>query len=206
MENMMEKKVGIMGGTFNPIHNGHLLLAESAREAFGLDEILFMPSGNSYMKDAASILDGKTRAHMTELAIEGNPFFRLSRMELERKGPTYTCDTLSQLKRQEGACQYFFIMGADNLFILEKWKDVEYIFQNCVIAVAARGDEPDGEIGRKAELLKKRYQADIRLLSERRIDISSLEIRERLQKVQSVRYLLPDSVLAYIAREGLYQS
>ena len=206
MENMMEKKVGIMGGTFNPIHNGHLLLAESAREAFGLDEILFMPSGNSYMKDAASILDGKTRAYMTELAIEGNPFFRLSRMELERKGPTYTCDTLSQLKRQEGACQYFFIMGADNLFILEKWKDVEYIFQNCVIAVAARGDEPDGEIGRKAELLKKRYQADIRLLSERRIDISSLEIRERLQKGQSVRYLLPDSVLAYIAREGLYQS
>lgn len=202
----MEKKVGIMGGTFNPIHNGHLLLAESAREAFGLDEILFMPSGNSYMKDAASILDGKTRAYMTELAIEGNPFFRLSRMELERKGPTYTCDTLSQLKRQEGACQYFFIMGADNLFILEKWKDVEYIFQNCVIAVAARGDEPDGEIGRKAELLKKRYQADIRLLSERRIDISSLEIRERLQKGQSVRYLLPDSVLAYIAREGLYQS
>ena len=135
MENMMEKKVGIMGGTFNPIHNGHLLLAESAREAFGLDEILFMPSGNSYMKDAASILDGKTRAHMTELAIEGNPFFRLSRMELERKGPTYTCDTLSQLKRQEGACQYFFIMGADNLFILEKWKDVEYIFQNCVIEI-----------------------------------------------------------------------
>lgn len=206
MENMMEKKVGIMGGTFNPIHNGHLLLAESAREAFGLDEILFMPSGNSYMKDAASILDGKTRAYMTELAIEGNPFFRLSRMELKRKGPTYTCDTLSQLKRQEGACQYFFIMGADNLFILEKWKDVEYIFQNCVIAVAARGDETDGEIGRKAELLKKRYQADIRLLSERRIDISSLEIRERLQKGQSVRYLLPDSVLAYIAREGLYQS
>ena len=202
----MEKKVGIMGGTFNPIHNGHLLLAESAREAFGLDEILFMPSGNSYMKDAASILDGKTRAYMTELAIEGNPFFRLSRMELERKGPTYTCDTLSQLKRQEGACQYFFIMGADNLFILEKWKDVEYIFQNCVIAVAARGDEPDGEIRRRAELLKKRYQADIRLLSERRIDISSLEIRERLQKGQSVRYLLPDSVLAYIAREGLYQS
>lgn len=202
----MEKKVGIMGGTFNPIHNGHLLLAESAREAFGLDEILFMPSGNSYMKDAASILDGKTRAYMTELAIEGNPFFRLSRMELKRKGPTYTCDTLSQLKRQEGACQYFFIMGADNLFILEKWKDVEYIFQNCVIAVAARGDETDGEIGRKAELLKKRYQADIRLLSERRIDISSLEIRERLQKGQSVRYLLPDSVLAYIAREGLYQS
>lgn len=201
----MEKKVGIMGGTFNPVHNGHLLLAESARETFGLDEILFMPSGNSYMKDAASILDGEIRAHMTELAIEGNPFFRLSRIELERKGPTYTCDTLSQLKEQDGDSRYFFIMGADNLFILEKWKDVEYIFQNCVIAAAARGDETDGEIRRRAELLKKRYRADIRLLLERRIDISSLEIRERLRKGQSVRYLLPDSVLAYIAQENLYQ-
>lgn len=201
----MEKKVGIMGGTFNPVHNGHLLLAESARETFGLDEILFMPSGNSYMKDAASILDGEIRAHMTELAIEGNPFFRLSRIELERKGPTYTCDTLSQLKEQDEDSRYFFIMGADNLFILEKWKDVEYIFQNCVIAAAARGDETDGEIRRRAELLRKRYRADIRLLLERRIDISSLEIRERLRKGQSVRYLLPDSVLAYIAQENLYQ-
>ena len=201
----MEKKVGIMGGTFNPVHNGHLLLAESARETFGLDEILFMPSGNSYMKDATSILDGETRAHMTELAIEGNPFFRLSRIELERKGPTYTCDTLSQLKEQDEDSRYFFIMGADNLFILEKWKDVEYIFQNCVIAAAARGDETDGEIRRRAELLRKRYRADIRLLLERRIDISSLEIRERLRKGQSVRYLLPDSVLAYIAQENLYQ-
>ena len=201
----MEKKVGIMGGTFNPVHNGHLLLAESARETFGLDEILFMPSGNSYMKDAASILDGETRAHMTELAIEGNPIFRLSRIELERKGPTYTCDTLSQLKEQDGDSRYFFIMGADNLFILEKWKDVEYIFQNCIIAAAARGDETDGEIRRRAELLRKRYRADIRLLLERRIDISSLEIRERLRRGQSVRYLLPDSVLAYIAQENLYQ-
>lgn len=205
MEKIMEKKVGIMGGTFNPVHNGHLLLAESARETFGLDEILFMPSGNSYMKDAASILDGEIRAHMTELAIEGNPFFRLSRIELERKGPTYTCDTLSQLKEQDEDSRYFFIMGADNLFILEKWKDVEYIFQNCVIAAAARGDETDGEIRRRAELLRKRYRADIRLLLERRIDISSLEIRERLRKGQSVRYLLPDSVLAYIAQENLYQ-
>ncbi len=157
------------------------------------------------MKDAASILDGETRAHMTELAIEGNPFFRLSRIELERKGPTYTCDTISQLKEQDEDSRYFFIMGADNLFILEKWKDVEYIFQNCVIAAAARGDETDGEIRRRAELLKKRYRADIRLLLERRIDISSLEIRERLRKGQSVRYLLPDSVLAYIAQENLYQ-
>lgn len=201
----MGKKVGIMGGTFNPVHNGHLLLAESARETLGLDEILFMPSGNSYMKDASSILGGEVRAHMTELAIRGNPFFRLSRMELEREGPTYTCDTLAQLKRQDASSQYFFIMGADNLLILEKWKNAPYIFQNCVIAAAARGDEGNEDIRRRAGELRVRYQADIRLLLQRRIDISSLEIRERLQKGQSVRYLLPDSVLAYISQEGLYQ-
>ena len=201
----MEKKVGIMGGTFNPIHNGHLILAESAREAFGLDEIIFMPSGNSYMKDASSILDKDTRAHMTELAIKDNPYFHLSRMELEREGPTYTCDTLAQLKAQDGKSRYFFIMGADNLFILEKWKNAADILQNCVIAAAARGEEADGDIRREAGRLRDCYQADIRLLLQRRIDISSLEIRERILKGQSVRYLLPQSVFAYIKERGLYR-
>ena len=189
----MEKKVGIMGGTFNPIHNGHLILAESAREAFGLDEIIFMPSGNSYMKDASSILDKDTRAHMTELAIKDNPYFHLSRMELEREGPTYTCDTLAQLKAQDGKSRYFFIMGADNLFILEKWKNAAYILQNCVIAAAARGEEADGDIRREAGRLRDCYQADIRLLLQRRIDISSLEIRERI---------LPLPVPPHMTRNG----
>lgn len=204
MRKNMGKKVGIMGGTFNPIHNGHLILAESAREAFGLDEIIFMPSGNSYMKNAASILDGETRACMTELAIKDNPYFRLSRMELEREGPTYTCDTLAQLKKQDTASQYFFIMGADNLFILEKWKNAVYVLQNCVIAAAARGEEAEEDIRKEAGRLKERYQADIRLLLQRRIDISSLEIRDRLLKGQSVRYLLPESVLSYICERELY--
>lgn len=204
MEKGIKKKIGIMGGTFNPVHNGHLLLAESAREVFGLDEVLFMPSGNSYMKDARFILDGEIRAHMVSLAVNGNPFFSLSKMELEREGPTYTCETLKELKRQNGENQYFFIMGADNLLILEKWKDVPYILQNCVIAAAVRGDESKEKIREAAGRLMECYQADIRILPQRRIDISSFEIRKRRQEGKSIRYLLPESVFAYISENGLY--
>ncbi len=96
----MGKKIGIMGGTFNPIHVGHLLLAEQAREALALDEVLFIPSGNSYMKDSSGILDSAVRAHLIALAIEKNPYFHLSYMEINREGASYTCDTLTELKSQ----------------------------------------------------------------------------------------------------------
>ena len=95
-----QKKIGIMGGTFNPIHQGHLLLAESARCIYGLDEILFMPSGMSYMKNTAEIIDDKSRINMTALAIEDNPYFALSTLEIERAGATYTCETLAFLREK----------------------------------------------------------------------------------------------------------
>lgn len=105
-----------MGGTFNPIHQGHLILAEQAREYCELDEVLFVPSGNSYMKDSDEILDGKTRISMTALAIEDNPFFALSSMEVEREGATYTCETIRELIGTQPRAEYYFILGADALF------------------------------------------------------------------------------------------
>ena len=135
----MGKKIGIMGGTFNPIHYGHLLLAESAREVFELDKVLFIPSGDSYMKDTSVIVDGETRLQMIELAIADNPYFEISRMELDRTGPTYTRDTLAALQKQNKGDSYFLIMGADSLLMLESWKDPEFILQNCTIVVAVRG-------------------------------------------------------------------
>lgn len=228
------EKVGIMGGTFNPVHNGHLLLAETAREALGLDQVIFMPSGNSYMKDAASILDKETRGRMTELAIAGNPHFSFSGRELEREGPTYTCDTLAGLRSENPGTCYCLILGADNFFILEKWKNPEFIFQNCMIAVALRGEEGHGEqtddipspgfrksvspsicsghttektntVEGMAEYLRQKYRADIRLLPGRRMDLSSTEIRARLREGKSVRYMLPERVLEYINENGLYR-
>lgn len=202
----MGKKIGIMGGTFNPIHNGHLLLAESARELFELDKIIFMPCGNPYMKNVSSILTGKERAHMIELAIEGNPHFEISKMELEKEGPTYTCETLAALKELNCEDQYYFIMGADSLLMLENWKDPEYILKNCIIVTAVRGSGTEEKIVKIAGHLIYEYQADIRILPARYIDISSSDLRSRIREGNSVRYMLPDKVLAYIQEKGLYAS
>lgn len=199
------KKTGIMGGTFNPIHLGHLLLAEQAREFTGLDEVMFMPSGNSYMKDSSEIASGEHRLAMTELAIEDNPFFSLSTLEMERGGATYTCDTLRILHQKHPRTQFYFILGADNLFSIENWKDPEIILGSCHLIVTARGDSKEADIEKQASHLEQKYHTQVILLPERKIDISSSEIRERLSKGKSVRYMVPDKVLTYIKEHQLYR-
>ena len=201
----MGKKVGIMGGTFNPVHNGHLILAENAREVFSLDEILFIPSGNSYMKDTASILAGCIRARMIELALEGNPYFSLSWIDLKREGPTYTCDTLAQLKEMNPEDQYYLIMGADNLLTMESWKNPGFILENCIVIAAVRGNGTESRIERAAGYLQDKYNSHINILPARYIDISSSESRQRLKEHKSVRYMLPGIVLRYIDEKGLYR-
>lgn len=201
----MAKKIGIMGGTFNPIHNGHLLLAENARETYGLDAVIFMPSGNSYMKDTFSMPEGSIRAHMVELALEGNPYFFSSHMEVVRKGPTYTCDTLKELKERSPANTYYFIMGADNLLTIENWRDPATLLRSCTVIAATRGTGTKQELERMSAYLISKYQADIRLLPVRFLDISSSEIRQRIRDGMSARYMLPDKVLAYIETNRLYQ-
>ncbi|MBQ8597011.1 MAG: nicotinate-nucleotide adenylyltransferase [Lachnospiraceae bacterium] len=199
-----KKKLGIMGGTFNPIHNGHLLLAEIARDELKLDQVLFMPSGNSYMKDSASIVSKKDRIQMTALAISDNPYFKLSLLETERQGATYTCDTLTELRELMPEHDLYFILGADSLFSIDRWKNPEMIMQNCVLTASVReGSLKD--IEEKAEDLKERFRARIHLLPERNIDISSTEIRRRLKEGRSVKYMLPDQVLHYIRENNLYQ-
>lgn len=202
----MEKKIGIMGGTFNPVHYGHLLLAEQAKEAFELDEVLFIPSGNPYMKDTAPVLDGKIRAHMTALALEGHPYFRMSSIELNKPGPTYTYETLEALKAEEPDCTYYFIVGADSLLTMETWKNPEMIFQNCVVAASVRGTGTEDKIRKIATHLIYEYQANIHILPARFMDISSSEIRERVSKGKSIRYMLPENVRNYIYDNNLYQN
>lgn len=203
---IQKNKVGIMGGTFNPIHNGHLFLAEQAREYCDLDKILFMPSGNSYMKDTDEIADANTRISMTALAIEDNPHFCLSTMEAERKGPTYTCDTLRELKKMFPDTLYYFIMGADNLFAVENWKNSEEILSDCILVAAARGQKSEKELKEKADELIDRFNAKVIILPEKKLDISSTEIRNRIARGESVRYMVPDKVLSYIQKRQLYLS
>lgn len=198
------KKTGIMGGTFNPIHMGHLIIAEKAREQFKLDEVLFMPSGVPYMKSCNEVLPGKIRMEMTALAIRENSFFTISGMEVERKGRTYTYETLEALREQNPDTEYYFILGADSLWTIENWKNPERIFSACHILAAVRDDKSAEEMEKQAACLKKMFGASIFLLQSGHIEISSSMIRKLCQEGKSIRYLVPETVYDYIMKNGLY--
>lgn len=199
------RKVGIMGGTFNPIHNGHLMLAKEALKQFSLDEVLFMPSGTSYMKADQKVESGHTRAEMTALAIQDNPHFTLSTMEIERAGNTYTYQTLERLKKEHPDTEYYFIVGADSLFHMAKWASPERIFANCCILVAIRDDRTIEEMEEQIDLISQRYNARILFMKTMRMDISSTDIRRKVAAGESIEDDVPESVRVYIGKRGLYR-
>lgn len=201
---MGKKKTGIMGGTFNPIHIGHLLLAESAKEAVGLNEILFVPSGQPYMKSGMEIADKWMRLEMTRLAISDNSSFVLSSAEVEREGNSYTCETLELLRKEEPETEFFFIVGADSLFAMESWKNPETIFRGCTILAAVRDGKDDDDLKEQIAYLGKKYEARIGLIGMKEISFSSTDIRERIRKGRSIRYMVPDKVAEYIKKYRLY--
>lgn len=201
---MERKKIGIMGGTFNPIHVGHLILAETAREQAKLDSILFMPSGKSYMKQEIDILSAEERLKLVELSVLGNPFFEVSDLEVMREGYTYTYETLEILTTRNKDTEYYFILGADSLYSIEKWKYPERIFDNCIILVGIRSDIKKQEIEQQINKLKQLYNARIILLDFPRIEISSTEIRKKVISGLSIRYLVEDKVEEYIYQKKLY--
>ena len=198
-------KIGIMGGTFNPIHIGHLMLAEHVRSTCNLDEVWFMPTGCSYMKKDDDILDGETRYHMVELAISNNPYFKVCDMEIKRPGYTYTFETILELKETYPQHTFYLIYGADCLFTIEKWKSPDIILQNATLITAVRSGSDISEMRKKREELEMRFQCDILLFPFLQLEISSTDIRKRINEGKSVRYMIPDEVLAYITREHLYE-
>ncbi|MBD5449886.1 MAG: nicotinate-nucleotide adenylyltransferase [Lachnospiraceae bacterium] len=198
------KKIGIMGGTFNPIHNGHLMLAEEALEQFALDEVLFMPCGVPYMKADQKVESGQIRAEMTALAIKDYPRFTLSFLELEQAGNTYTYQTLERLKADNPDAAYYFIMGADSLFHIKQWVHPERIFTNCCILAAVRDDKTTAEMEAMISCLHREYNADVRLLQTEHLDISSSAIRRKTAEGESIAEDVPESVRIYIERKGLY--
>ena len=200
------RRVGIMGGTFNPIHIGHLLLAENAYSAFGLDQVLFIPSGCSYMKEQSGILDADVRLYMTELATADNPHFQVSDIEIRRGGYTYTCETLEQLTDAHPDTEYYFLVGADSLFAMESWKAPERIFQKAAVLAAVRDDLGSGRLSAQADYLRKKYHGSIHLIPSGNVEISSSDIRSRIREGRSIRYLVPEPVRDYIERNGLYRS
>ena len=198
------KKIGIMGGTFNPIHFGHLLLAETAFHQFNLDEILIMPTKNPYYKKISNSVTEEDRVAMVELAIEDNVHFQLSKEELNREGTTYTVETLSHLTVKHPGYEYYFIMGADSLYHIESWKDPEKILEMATIVVAGRAGTGTS-LSSQIEYIENKYDATIYRLNSPVLEISSNDIRRRVRDGVSIRYLLPSKVVDYIYGHNLYQ-
>lgn len=200
------KKTGILGGTFDPIHLGHLITAENAWEAAGLDEVLLVPTGCSYFKADQKVTPAGQRYEMTALAAADNPHLRVSDIEVRRPGNSYTAETLSELKRQNPEDRLYYIVGADTLVMMSMWKNPQLIFDSCTLLVETRQDEV-GSAGllEEAEKLRENYGAEIMMLPSRSIEISSTEIRKRVRMGQSIHYLVPDPVEAYIQEHGLYR-
>ncbi len=197
-------KLGILGGTFNPVHTGHLILAENAYDQLGLDEVCFIPSGVSYLKDTSKIVPVKDRLAMVALAIEGNPHFSLSTIETDRAGDSYTYETLLQLKEKDPDGELIFICGADILMSIETWKKPEEIFAAAGLAVAPRDEKSLAQLKAKAAELEKNYHAKIQLLNTTDLAISSRMLRDRLSANRSVRYYIPENVIGYIKEHKLY--
>lgn len=200
------EKIGIMGGTFNPIHTGHLLLAQWAMEESGLDGVIFMPTGNSYMKDKMEMLPGPERLAMTQLAIRDRECFFSSDMEIKRGGNTYTYETLESLHSMYPQAQLYFIVGADCLFSIENWYFPEKIFQNCILLAASRNGASIQALEMKRRELEALYEANIMLIAFPNIEISSTDIRRRCRESRSIQYLVPDGVREYIERKRFYKA
>lgn len=200
-------KTGILGGTFDPIHLGHLLIAESAYDLYGLDKVLIMPSGHSYFKDnlEKKVTDARTRLEMARAAVSENPHFELSDMETNRPGNSYTSETIRALKKEHPNTQYYYIIGGDTVMALKTWRDPEVIFENTIILAAMRADQvPGPEMEAEMDRLTRICSADIRLLPVPSIGISSTDIRNRVEHGHSIHYMVPDAVERFIMEKGLY--
>lgn len=199
------KKIGIMGGTFNPIHNGHLVLANSAYKQFHLEEILFMPSKNPPHKEHKNIVSDDHRLKMISLAISDIPYFTLSTVELEREGTTYTVDTLESLWKTKGSISFYFIIGADSLFQIETWKKPEEIMKLAKFIVASRYGLSNEAMNQQIEYLNHTYNTNIERIKMPDIDVSSKHIRENIKNSNSVKKYIPKAVEEYIDKYDLYQ-
>lgn len=197
-------RIGIMGGTFNPVHNIHLMMADEARKQFRLKRVLFMPSKNPPHKEKSGIASEEHRRRMIEHAIRSNPHFAFSGLELEREGTTYTKDTLSELRRRYPDDKFYFILGGDSLTSMEKWREPKYIFENCHILAAARGETDSNCIGKWISHYRKKYDGKVSEIRMPESSVSSEMIRNKLAEGTSVTGYVPDCVERYIRFHGLY--
>jgi nicotinate-nucleotide adenylyltransferase len=194
------QRIGVMGGTFDPIHHGHLVAASEVQAWFDLDEVVFVPTGQPWQKSDREVSAGEDRYLMTVIATASNPRFSVSRVDIDRPGPTYTIDTLREITEARPGADLFFITGADALEQILTWHDADKVFELAHFVACTRpGTAIDDET--LAELPSDR----VTIIEIPALAISSTECRARASKGEPVWYLVPDGVVQYIAKRGLYR-
>ncbi|HVL60766.1 MAG TPA: nicotinate-nucleotide adenylyltransferase [Microbacterium sp.] len=189
-------RIGVMGGTFDPIHHGHLVAASEVAQSFDLDEVIFVPTGKPWQKDDVS--PSEHRYLMTVIATASNPRFTVSRVDIDRAGPTYTIDTLRELKKQRPAAELFFITGADAIAQILSWRDHDELWDLAHFVAVSRPGHVLSTAGLPTD--------DVSQLEIPALAISSTDCRERVEHGNPVWYLVPDGVVQYIAKHHLYRS
>jgi nicotinate-nucleotide adenylyltransferase len=193
----MLEKLGIFGGAFDPPHIGHLIEAEFAAEELGLDKLLFIPAGEHPLKSYSGMASAQDRYEMTRSAIEGNPVFELSDIEIKREGKSYTINTVEQIKKIYMPKELYLLVGIDNVEIFTQWHRIDEILDVCKVVVLSRMTNDDYVLS--PAMLEK-----ITILDSPIIEVSSTEIRELNAEGNSIRYIVPDAVREYIEKKKLY--
>ncbi len=198
-------RVGLLGGTFDPIHIGHLILAEEARDQLGLNLVYFVPAGNPPHKQGRRLAPVEARVQMTELAVAGNDTFRVSRVDADRAGPHYTIDMVTIIQGQlPRGCELYFLMGFDSLAELPSWHEPAKLIAACHLVALTRHDiELDWE---KLEAALPGIRQRVTLLDMPELEIASHQLQQRIREGRSIRYLVPDEVGAYIREQRLYRT
>ena len=189
-------RLGVMGGTFDPIHHGHLVAASEVQTRFGLDEVVFVPTGQPWQKDAREVSPAEHRYLMTVVATASNPRFTVSRVDIDRPGPTYTIDTLRDLRTERPDAELFFITGADALAQILSWKDADELFRLAHFIGVTRPGYVLSESGLPADR--------VTLQEVPAMAISSTDCRARVERAEPVWYLVPDGVVQYVNKYRLY--
>jgi nicotinate-nucleotide adenylyltransferase len=199
------ERIGILGGTFNPIHLGHLLTAQDALEQLGLKRVIFIPSATPPHKVVDKLAGARDRLQMIKLAIRGNDRFEVDDIEIKRGGKSYSVDTLAELRRRHPRATFYFVLGADSLRELHLWREVEQLVTLCTFVTVPRpGFEPKPVIGPRLDAATRRRLRQ-HVLRGHACDIASRDIRARVAGGRSIRYLVPDAVRLYIGRHRLYR-
>lgn len=198
-------RIGILGGTFNPIHLGHLLIAENAFEQFKLDRVNIMPAHISPFKLDTKVLDKEDRKKIIELSIADNPHFVMDPREIDSDSISYTYLTLSDIKANNPEDELFFILGADSLKTIKNWRNPQIIFDNATVLAAVRDNDDIDALKLYADELKVLFNGNVGFIKTPTYDVSSTDIRRRIASGESVRYMICDAAIEYITDNNLYK-